>query len=165
MKPVSPVFPGTNFEEIKVAEHQPEYQTLPVVSTGGDYIVSRWKLDEIERKQVEATGEFYICLVTFGGNPPDTRFQVDDPIAPKSERAKFLQPHTVYPGLALPVIAEDDQCIWMLLKLTGEDRKTVARDGNFYFFMRTDGKPVTPSLVQVENPLVGYNGEITEKKQ
>ena len=151
MQLISPVFPGRGFEEIKIAENQSEYMTLPVVEVFPGTIVSRWEMDEAERKIVLQTGELYVCLLTFGKPAPTTLFQVENPIFPDSPE-KFLKPKTQYFGSGLPVVAQDENSIWLLLKLTDEDRETAAAEGNVWFFMLTEGKPVTPSLIQVEAP-------------
>lgn len=153
MKPISPVLPGSNLPEINVAENQPEYMTLPVVDLGGGNIVSRWIMDEAERKIVEQTGELYICLLTFGEAPPTTIFQVNNPLVGDSPESN-LKLKTCYFGSGLPVVACDEQCVWMRLDLTDEDRSTVVSEGNVYFFMNTSGRLITPSLIQVEKPTI-----------
>lgn len=150
MKPVSPVIPGQNYDEIVIAKDQPEYMPLPVIVFQGGVILSRWHMDDAERVAVAATGELYICLLTFGREMPDVKFQVDNPLAAGGE--EDLRPKTIYPGNDLPVLYRDGQSVWMSLKLTDEDRNTLARIGDVYFFMETGGRPITPSLVQVERP-------------
>lgn len=68
MQPVSPVIPDKNFNEIVVAEHQDEYQNLPAIPLEGGMILTRWKLDEAERRRVAETGDIYVSMMTFG-NP------------------------------------------------------------------------------------------------
>ncbi len=148
---MSPVIPGESINEINIAENQPEYQTLPVIPLSNGCILSRWEMDEAERKIVSVTGELFINFLTFGQPPPDCLFQVDNPIASDSPEA-FLEQKTAYQSGGLPVLAKNENEIWLLLKLTDLDRKTVAKEGNVYFFMETGGKPITPSLIQVEKP-------------
>lgn len=157
MRPVSPVIPGENMNEVNVAEHQPEYQTLPTLQFEGGNILSRWVMDDNEKEIVEVTGELYICLLTFGFEPPETLFQVDCPIIGDSPDVN-LKAKTAYPGTSLPVLYADEKRIWLHLKLTEADRATLARDGNVYFFMNTKGNSVTPSMIQVENP--GFRVEV-----
>lgn len=60
MKPIT--FKEAN---CNLAEHQPEYQTLPVFRAQGGEIVSCWKLTLIERLKVLFTGKFWFCVLTF----------------------------------------------------------------------------------------------------
>lgn len=67
MKAVSPVIPGKNHKEIKVAEHQPEYETLPCIPVNnGNQIVARFKLSEGEIEEIIKTKSVYVILSTFG---------------------------------------------------------------------------------------------------
>jgi hypothetical protein len=155
MKPVSPVIPGEKLDEVKVADHQPEYQTLPVVFlNNGNTILSRWAMDEAERKVVSVTGELFICLMTFGKPAPDCLFQVNPPIMAIDTPELFPRNKRVYPNGDLPVLAQNDSEIWYSLKLTDDDRATVERSGDVYFFMNTNGNLITPQLIQVEKPQV-----------
>lgn len=65
MKPVSPVIPGENHQEVIVAEHQDEYQNLPSIQLR-DGILCRWELSEEEKQIVAETGSIYLQLLTFG---------------------------------------------------------------------------------------------------
>lgn len=154
MKPVSPVIPGESFPETIIAKDQPEYMPLPVIAMAGGVILSRWEMDEAERKAVSISGELFVCLLTFGGKMPEISFQIDSPLAcPVDTDSVFtVEPKTVYPGTDLPVLQAADEGVWLLLKLTDADRQTLSAKGSVYFFMHTDGKPVTPSLIQVEKP-------------
>lgn len=56
-----------NFKEcnMKIAEHQPEYQTLPVCHNPAEgSIVYCFELDESEIKQVRETGRIYLKQIT-----------------------------------------------------------------------------------------------------
>lgn len=79
MKPVSPVIPTSDLKEIKVAEHQPEYGTLPVVDCGDGVILSRWKLTDEEKQVVAETGDIYIFMHTFGQPVMPILLQVEMP--------------------------------------------------------------------------------------
>ena len=79
MYPVSPVIPGQEKNEIMVAENQPEYMNLPVVSLGGGLIMSRWKLDERERELIAETGEIFVLMHTFGQPVTPLQIQVEQP--------------------------------------------------------------------------------------
>ncbi len=51
---------------LRIAEHQPEYETLPVFHNPKEgSIVYCFELDEAEIKQVRETGQIYIKQLTF----------------------------------------------------------------------------------------------------
>lgn len=59
---------AVEFDEhnLKIAEHQPEYETLPVFHNPKEgSIVYCFELDEKEIKQVRETGRIYIKQITF----------------------------------------------------------------------------------------------------
>lgn len=60
MKPVSPVIPGLDLPEVKIAEHQEEYETLPAVRLDTGEVVSRWNLTWRERLRVLFAGNVYL---------------------------------------------------------------------------------------------------------
>jgi hypothetical protein len=67
VKPVSPVIPGLEFAEIKIAEDQDEYGTLPALSIdNGERIVTRWTLSWRERLRVIFKGNIYLHVWRFG---------------------------------------------------------------------------------------------------
>lgn len=88
MKPMSPVIPGLESHEVKIAESQDQYQTLPALPVdGGQYLVTRWRLTWRERVQLLFEGTFYLSVWTFGQPlqpllpdvyPPDLKFQGDE---------------------------------------------------------------------------------------
>lgn len=62
---------ATDFKEVnlRIAEHQEEYQTLPVcidLEEPEHKAIMCFKLDENEIKQVNETGEIWISVLTFG---------------------------------------------------------------------------------------------------
>ena len=65
MKPVSPVIPDSNVEEVNYAEDQPEYRTLPAIRTSDGMVLSRWQLTDEEKQRVAETGEIYLMVWTF----------------------------------------------------------------------------------------------------
>lgn len=80
MKPVSPVLPGENFEEIIVAEHQDEYQNLPVIQCDKNgLILSRWELSEEELKTIAETKSVWLFMQTFGKPVTPVSLQVEKP--------------------------------------------------------------------------------------
>jgi hypothetical protein len=61
------------FKEVnlRIAEGQPQYETLPVFLDKQDTtfpVTMCFELNEAERKQVEETGEIWLTVLTFG-NP------------------------------------------------------------------------------------------------
>lgn len=55
-------FEGCN---VKFAEHQEEYETLPAKVTPDGIVTMFWKLDEEELKKINETGGFFHQVVTF----------------------------------------------------------------------------------------------------
>lgn len=51
---------------VRIAENQDEYETLPAHAGKNGVVVTCFELDEDEQKQVEETGRIYISLMTFG---------------------------------------------------------------------------------------------------
>ncbi len=79
MKPVSPVIPDENLNEIIIAENQPEYQNLPALQCGDGVILTRWKLTDEERRIVAETGDVYLYMHTFGQPVTPVLLQVEKP--------------------------------------------------------------------------------------
>lgn len=87
MHAVSPVMPGEDFEELIVAENQPEYENLPCIQMQGGVILTRWKLSEDEIKTVQETGDIYLFM--WGRPVKPLMLQVEKPLLekPKAEEA------------------------------------------------------------------------------
>lgn len=87
MRAVSPVIPGVDADEVIYAENQEEYNPLPAVR-GDDVavrerlakhqplpairvegpvgaILTRWELDEDEKRQISEQGYIYLAIMTF----------------------------------------------------------------------------------------------------
>jgi hypothetical protein len=86
MKPVSPVIPGVDIDEVVYAADQPEYQPLPAFKCVNGKILTRWELSEDERKLVSEQGYLYLAVSTFNqplqpvylsATPPDSIKYVD----------------------------------------------------------------------------------------
>ena len=60
MKPVD--FKGSN---VKIAEHQEEYQTLPALVLPDGNVYSCWELDDDEIERLIKTKKLYISQMTF----------------------------------------------------------------------------------------------------
>lgn len=60
MEPVTPILPHSQPLEIRIAESQPEFQTLPSFRTAYTNI-SRWRLTDEERAHIAAGGDLFIA--------------------------------------------------------------------------------------------------------
>jgi hypothetical protein len=78
MKPISPVIAGV--DEIRIAEDQPEYETLPAIRTADGYLISRWQLTWRERLVVLFNGDIYLWCLTFGRPVQPVILEVDPPV-------------------------------------------------------------------------------------
>ncbi len=67
MKPVSPVMPGSEPIELVYGKDQPEYIPLPGVylDTVSAPVITRWRLDEEERKKIADGGDIVLTLLRF----------------------------------------------------------------------------------------------------
>jgi hypothetical protein len=77
MKPVSPVIAGV--PDVKIAEHQDEYNTLSAIITDDGYVISRWRLTWRERLTVLFVGNVYLSCLTFGRPVQPVNLEVDPP--------------------------------------------------------------------------------------
>lgn len=77
MKPK--IFPEVT---VMVAEHQDQYQTLPVTGLSDGSLVSCWELDEEEKRVVAETGEIWFKQVT--------QFELMQPILPSVHKTDFI---------------------------------------------------------------------------
>lgn len=64
MNPVSPILGGRELEQVRVAENQPEYITLPT-HYHGNIAFTLWKLSWKERIQILLLGKFWHAQLTF----------------------------------------------------------------------------------------------------
>lgn len=94
MIPVSPVLIGyeNNVLEKRIAEHQPQYQTLPALPIESDLpgtILTRWELSDEELETLSETKSVYLYISTFNQplqpvyltvKPPNA-FEVDEDYA------------------------------------------------------------------------------------
>lgn len=65
MHPVSPVVPQADGDERIIAEHQPEYLSLPCLRAPDGTILTRWILSEEEKRQVVEQGYLYVAVLGF----------------------------------------------------------------------------------------------------
>lgn len=90
MQPISPVVPGLEEHEIKIAESQDEYGTLPALPVDGHYLVTRWRLTWRERLTALVNGDIYLFIWNFGGAVQPVQLAIDEP-------QLTLKPSTVIP--------------------------------------------------------------------
>lgn len=79
MKPVSPVIPGSNLSEIRIAEHQAQYETLPAIECEGreGVMLSRWELTDEEIERIKETRSIYLYVWTFNRPMQPVLLEVD----------------------------------------------------------------------------------------
>ena len=77
MKPVSPVIPGV--PDVKIAEHQDEYETLPAIVLSDGVVISRWRLTWRERLVAMINGDIYLHIHTYGQPLQPVFMEVDEP--------------------------------------------------------------------------------------
>lgn len=70
MKPVSPVLIGyeNNVLEKRIAENQPQYQTLPALPIASELpgtILTRWEISDEELETLRETKSVYLYVATF----------------------------------------------------------------------------------------------------
>lgn len=70
MRPVSPVIDGYQDKEVVFAKNQPEYLPLPALVLEGEEkpVVSRWRLDDEERKRIAAGADLLLTQNIFSGH-------------------------------------------------------------------------------------------------
>jgi hypothetical protein len=69
----------TAVEEVVYAKDQPEYQPLPSIRAPDGTILTRWSLDEDERRQVAEQGYVYLMVMTFNQPLQPLLMTVDPP--------------------------------------------------------------------------------------
>jgi len=80
MKPISPIIPGLEDQEIVIATDQPEYEPLPALPVDGStVIITRWRLSFRERLVALFNGDIYLYVSTFGQPLQPLYMQVDEP--------------------------------------------------------------------------------------
>ncbi|QQS33529.1 MAG: hypothetical protein IPM50_02795 [Acidobacteriota bacterium] len=79
MKPVSPIVKGCEDHEIRIAENQDEYETLPALPVDhGQRILTRWSLTWRERLTLLFKGNVYLHVWTFGRPIQPLYMEVDE---------------------------------------------------------------------------------------
>lgn len=104
MKPVSPVIPGVEMDEVVYAADQPEYQPLPAFKCINGKILTRWELTDGEKRLVTEQGYIYLAVNTFNqplqpvflsATPPDSIEYVDWEKVPENVIASKIDPSTL----------------------------------------------------------------------
>ena len=65
MRAVSPVVPGMELPEVVYAKGQAEYADLPACRSTDGTILTRWRLNFVERLHVLFGGNVYLAVMTF----------------------------------------------------------------------------------------------------
>lgn len=86
MIPVSPVLIGyeNNSLEKRIAENQPQYQTLPALPVESDLpgtILTRWVLSDEELEILQKTKSVYLYIATFNNPVQPVFLKVETPPA------------------------------------------------------------------------------------
>jgi hypothetical protein len=78
MTPVSPVMPGSESIEIVLGANQPQYDPLPAVylDTPSCPMITRWRLDPLEREEIAAGADIVLQQLTFRGPFQPVNLQV-----------------------------------------------------------------------------------------
>jgi hypothetical protein len=80
MRPISPVIDGYQKHEVIFAKNQEEYLPLPALVLEGEEkpVVSRWRLDDEERKQIAAGADILLTQNIFTDLYHPVRLEVAD---------------------------------------------------------------------------------------
>lgn len=80
MTPQSPVVPGLEEHEVKIAEDQDEYGTLPALPLLAEgRVITRWRLSLKERLTALFNGNVYLHVWTFNGPLQPVLLEVTEP--------------------------------------------------------------------------------------
>lgn len=117
MKPVSPVIPDTDFEELKIAEHQDEYGTLPaLVCNDGNTLLTRWEMTDAEIAELQKTKSLYLYISNFGQPVQPVLLTVEPPeFAPFADIEEAFEDALAHARGEIPlrttVLAVDKPCV------------------------------------------------------
>lgn len=82
---VRAVAPRLGLPEVMMAEEQEEYMTLCVspiqYEDGSSGVITRWRLDDEDRRRIAAGEDIFLTLLTFGHPMPPVAIQVGPPWA------------------------------------------------------------------------------------
>jgi hypothetical protein len=65
MHPLSPVVPSAEADETVYAKDQPQYIPLPSIKTPDGVMLTRWSVNETEKRQIAGQGYIYLIVNTF----------------------------------------------------------------------------------------------------
>lgn len=154
MKPVSPVIPGTNNQEVIIAEHQEEYQNLPSIITK-DGILCRWELEPHEKALLEENGKIYFWQVTFGQEAQPHLFIFNQTFFKEIDYENFVI--TVGDTEPNPSRLQLTDGFLFTYRLNDWQKISVCESGSIFVFVKTLHQPLQPMLVMVEEPEIQYN--------
>lgn len=85
MKPVSPIIPGLEEEEIVIAKDQEEYKPLPALKVADGYILTRWEFTEKDIENIQKTNSLYLYMLVGDGPVTPILLQTEHPIPAEQE--------------------------------------------------------------------------------
>lgn len=138
MKPASPVLPGMPdlaAHETKIAEHQPEYGTLPALAVGGGWILTRWEFEDGEREAFARGGT--LSLFVMHGEGAAARDHRLASREPEPRAPMLLEPWDGRPH-------EDPRYAVFPWRPFPEESRDVLATGSVWLFQQTAGQPVQP---------------------
>jgi hypothetical protein len=143
MKPTSPVIVGDEgLPEVRVAEHQPQYLTLPAVYMYfGRCAVSRWIMTDEERKDLAETGELRFYMWTMGAEPQHSLLTVTAP-DPADEPNPREWEYVEHP--------KENEVSFARWKLDGLERQMAVEAGHVYLLVWNEHGPLMPVDLQVQ---------------
>jgi len=80
MEAISPVIEGFEQEEIKVAEHQPQYKTLPMLRGDDGYMICRFIVSDKDLENIKKTRSIYVYMLVGDGPVTPINVQSEHPI-------------------------------------------------------------------------------------
>lgn len=84
MEAISPVIEGLEHEEIRVAEHQPEYRTLPMLRGEDGYGICKFHVSDKDLVNITKTRSIYVYMLVGDGSVIPIILQTEHPL--KSEQ-------------------------------------------------------------------------------
>ena len=141
MRAVSPVKPGFEDLEIKVAEHQPQYLTLPALPCGAGVLLTRWEFEEGELEAFERGQPVHLHVMHGpGGTARPHRLEAKEPeeALPPAQLAPWLDPRWTD--------TSSSPFIW---RPSPEERAVALASESLWLFLWTGGNPVQPLMMYV----------------
>lgn len=144
---VSPVVPGRELLEIKLAEHQPQYQTLPIVELRDGFVLSRFELSDAEKVFVRDHGSIDLFTWTFGHDLQASIIVAKHPDFSESDLPSIEQK---LDGGTVEVTQLADGVVLSRFELSEDQKSFVAEHGYIYLFTSTDGAAFQPIALRAE---------------